>query len=119
MEAPHADNNEYTGYHPRVIIAYALDDIDNRGDDESSSRSSSSSSSAVSGSARSSAKWGKTRRLAACFDPLDGSGNADADICTGTVVRVSSLHSLKGCSCHVFLFDPLSLSLSLSFYSFS
>ena len=23
-------------------------------------------------------KWTSTRRLAACFDPLDGSGNADA-----------------------------------------
>ena len=33
-----------------------------------------------------SANWGNTRRLAACFDPLDGSGNADAAICTGTVV---------------------------------
>ena len=30
--------------------------------------------------------WGNARRLAACFDPLDGSGNADAQICTGTVV---------------------------------
>ena len=30
--------------------------------------------------------WGNIRRLAACFDPLDGSGNADASICTGTVV---------------------------------
>ena len=32
--------------------------------------------------------WGNARRLAACFDPLDGSGNADAQICTGTVVSV-------------------------------
>eukprot|EP00574_Skeletonema_japonicum_P000810 CAMPEP_0201738668 /NCGR_PEP_ID=MMETSP0593-20130828/45375_1 /ASSEMBLY_ACC=CAM_ASM_000672 /TAXON_ID=267983 /ORGANISM="Skeletonema japonicum, Strain CCMP2506" /LENGTH=659 /DNA_ID=CAMNT_0048232895 /DNA_START=34 /DNA_END=2014 /DNA_ORIENTATION=- len=34
------------------------------------------------------AKWGKTRRLAAFFDPLDGSGNADAAIPTGTVFGV-------------------------------
>ena len=92
VEAPDADN-EYTGYRPRVIIAYALDDIDNRGGGGENSSSSSSSSNAggsstSSSSSADSAKWGKTRRLAACFDPLDGSGNADADICTGTVVRV-------------------------------
>jgi hypothetical protein len=105
VEAPDADN-EYTGYHPRVIIAYALDDIDNRGGggENSSSSSSSSSSSNAGGSSTSSsssadsAKWGKTRRLAACFDPLDGSGNADADICTGTVVRYS-LFYLSGLDC--------------------
>lgn len=33
------------------------------------------------------AKWGNTRRLAACFDPLNGIGNEDAAIWTGTVVR--------------------------------
>jgi hypothetical protein len=114
VEAPDADN-EYTGYHPRVIIAYALDDIDNRGGggENSSSSSSSSSSSNAGGSSTSSsssadsAKWGKTRRLAACFDPLDGSGNADADICTGTVVRVLTvlpfwigLFSLDTCICN-------------------
>jgi fructose-1,6-bisphosphatase I len=34
------------------------------------------------------AKWSKSRRLAAFFDPLDGSGNADAAIPTGTVFGV-------------------------------
>jgi fructose-1,6-bisphosphatase I len=117
VEAPSsADNNEYdTGYHPRVIIAYALDDIDNRGggDERSNSRSSDGS-----GSEHSSAKkWEKTRRLAACFDPLDGSGNADADICTGTVVRNTSLSSFCSHSrpyCFLVLVDP---SVSLSFCS--
>ena len=89
VEAPDNDaDNEYTGYHPRVIIAYALDDIDNRGGGSSSNISSVGSMGASSTPpSADSAKWGKTRRLAAVFDPLDGSGNADADICTGTVVR--------------------------------
>ena len=60
-------------HQPGVTIAYALDQY---GRDGSRKKSSGSSG----------AKWGKTRRLAACFDPLDGSGNADAAICTGTVV---------------------------------
>ena len=57
----------------------------------SSSTTSSSSSGALKEkrlAAYADAKWGKTRRLAAFFDPLDGSGNADAAIPTGTVFGV-------------------------------
>lgn len=73
VEAPRNENTDEEGpasHQPGVTIAYALDQYGKegrktRGVDE---------------------KWGKARRLAACFDPLDGSGNADAAICTGTVV---------------------------------
>ena len=34
------------------------------------------------------AKWGNTRRLAACFDPLDGSSNIDANVSVGTIFGV-------------------------------
>lgn len=110
VEAPDDADNEYTGYHPRVIIAYALDDIDNRGGGGSSSMSSGGGGMGGSSTPPSadSAKWGKTRRLAAVFDPLDGSGNADADICTGTVVR-----SCVCLSCS-FFFMASSHSCSLS-----
>lgn len=77
MEAPRNENTDEEGpasHQPGVTIAYALDQYGSgregrkkTGVDE---------------------KWGKARRLAACFDPLDGSGNADAAICTGTVVSV-------------------------------
>ena len=73
VEAPRNENTDEEGpasHQPGVTIAYALDQYGKegrktRGVDE---------------------KWGKARRLAACFDPLDGSGNADAAICRGTVV---------------------------------
>lgn len=78
VEAPRNENNDEEGpasHQPGVTIAYALDQYGTgkegrkkRGVDE---------------------KWGRARRLAACFDPLDGSGNADAAICTGTVVCLS------------------------------
>ncbi|KAL7427780.1 hypothetical protein ACHAXM_001000 [Skeletonema potamos] len=105
-------------HQPGVTIAYALDSYGKEGGSGSmmsrrsrkggvgSSSSSSSSSSSASGNnsgssssssgalkekrlaAYADAKWGKTRRLAAFFDPLDGSGNADAAIPTGTVFGV-------------------------------
>ena len=53
--------------------------------------------------------WGNTRRLAACFDPLDGSGNADASICTGTVV------SFVSCICLTIL--PYIDCLMIMFFS--
>ena len=54
-------------------------------------------------------KWANTRRLAACFDPLDGSGNADAAICTGTVFGVFDADAgFKGSAPD--LTDPSSLS---------
>ena len=58
-------------YSPGVVIAYALDQY---GGGEGG------------GERGDGGGGGRRRRLAACFDPLDGSGNADAAICTGTVV---------------------------------
>ena len=103
-------------HQPGVTIAYALDQYGKeRGESggmggmmkmsrksrKSSGGSGASSESGSSNSSSSSslgkekrlaayadAKWGKTRRLAAFFDPLDGSGNADAAIPTGTVFGV-------------------------------
>ena len=89
VEAPRNENTDEEGpasHQPGVTIAYALDQYGSgkegkkkTGVDE---------------------KWGRARRLAACFDPLDGSGNADAAICTGTVV------------CHVFSYSIWLLMLS-------
>jgi fructose-1,6-bisphosphatase I len=61
-------------YHPDVVIAYALDQYNNN--DSSSSDDNQQQ------------QQRKRRRLAAVFDPLDGSGNADASICTGTVFGI-------------------------------
>ena len=78
VEAPRNENNdkeEGPGSHqPGVTIAYALDQYGRDGMQRKHVDANS--------------KWGNTRRLAACFDPLDGSGNADAAICTGTVVSM-------------------------------
>jgi len=70
-------------HQPGVTIAYALDQY---GKDGIRKKMASSGSGNTAGGGD--AKWGNTRRLAACFDPLDGSGNADAAICTGTVFGV-------------------------------
>jgi len=102
-------------HQPGVTIAYALDSYGKEGSGggggigggagrKSRARKNSSSSSSSGGGSTSGggsgalkekrlaayadAKWGKTRRLAAFFDPLDGSGNADAAIPTGTVFGV-------------------------------
>jgi fructose-1,6-bisphosphatase I len=104
-------------HQPGVTIAYALDQYGKErgesgmggmmkmsrksrknggaggGNSASSEGGSSSSSTSSLGkekrlAAYADAKWGKTRRLAAFFDPLDGSGNADAAIPTGTVFGV-------------------------------
>jgi fructose-1,6-bisphosphatase I len=95
VEAPRNENNDEEGpasHQPGVTIAYALDQYGTgkegrkkRGVDE---------------------KWGRARRLAACFDPLDGSGNADAAICTGTVVCLS----ICVCSSNLDLCKLISLS---------
>jgi len=81
VEAPRNDGSMEEGpadHQPGVTIAYALDQY---GRDGSRRKSGSGTD----------PRWGNTRRLAACFDPLDGSGNADAAICTGTVVSPSKL----------------------------
>ncbi|KAK1737371.1 fructose-1,6-bisphosphatase [Skeletonema marinoi] len=115
VEAPRGgidSNGEEEGpaaHQPGVTIAYALDSYGKEGSGGSGggttqrksrkgARKSSGSSSSGSSSgaalkekrlaAYADAKWGKTRRLAAFFDPLDGSGNADAAIPTGTVFGV-------------------------------
>mmetsp|Transcript_21053 Transcript_21053/g.42987 ORF Transcript_21053/g.42987 Transcript_21053/m.42987 type:complete len:506 (+) Transcript_21053:169-1686(+) len=78
VEAPRNDGSMEEGpadHQPGVTIAYALDQY---GRDGSRRKSGSGTD----------PRWGNTRRLAACFDPLDGSGNADAAICTGTVFGV-------------------------------
>lgn len=79
VEAPrNTDNNDEEGpktHQPGVTIAYALDQYGKDGTRKKKD-------------GNADAKWGNTRRLAACFDPLDGSGNADAAICTGTVFGV-------------------------------
>ena len=61
-------------YHPDVVIAYALDQYNNN-------------DSSISDDNHQQRKQ-QRRRLAAVFDPLDGSGNADASICTGTVFGI-------------------------------
>ncbi len=81
VEAPRNDSNmkeSPADHQPGVTIAYALDQY---GRDGSRRKSGSGTD----------PRWGNTRRLAACFDPLDGSGNADAAICTGTVVGAPKL----------------------------
>ena len=89
-------------HQPGVTIAYALDSYGKGGDDDDDTRRTMSSrkkrkatGSNVSEAlkekqlaAYANAKWGRTHRLAAFFDPLDGSGNADAAIPTGTVFGV-------------------------------
>ena len=73
-------------HQPGVTIAYALDQY---GKSSSSNRVMTRQETLLrklGGDAQADAKWGNTRRLAACFDPLDGSGNADAQGATGTVV---------------------------------
>lgn len=82
VEAARNENNDEEGpadHQPGVTIAYALDQY-GLGKDGARKKAS------MSGGENK--KWGNTRRLAACFDPLDGSGNADAAICTGTVFGV-------------------------------
>lgn len=77
VEAPRESGNDHEEgprtHQPGVTIAYALDQF---GTDDAPRREGDPNA------------WGRTRRLAACFDPLDGSGNADAAICTGTVFGV-------------------------------
>eukprot|EP00956_Cyclotella_meneghiniana_P014287 scaffold21342_cov66-Cyclotella_meneghiniana.AAC.3 len=71
VEAPRNENTDEEGpasHQPGVTIAYALDQYGKEGMMKAGVDE----------------KWGKARRLAACFDPLDGSGNADAAICTGS-----------------------------------
>ncbi|KAL3794401.1 hypothetical protein HJC23_012938 [Cyclotella cryptica] len=77
VEAPRNENSDEEGpasHQPGVTIAYALDQYGSGKEGRK-----------ISGVDD---KWGRARRLAACFDPLDGSGNADAAICTGTVFGV-------------------------------
>ena len=79
VEAPRNENTDEEGpasHQPGVTIAYALDQYGKEGMMKAGVDE----------------KWGKARRLAACFDPLDGSGNADAAICTGTVVSSEFLN---------------------------
>eukprot|EP00584_Thalassiosira_punctigera_P012924 CAMPEP_0172552670 /NCGR_PEP_ID=MMETSP1067-20121228/46782_1 /TAXON_ID=265564 ORGANISM="Thalassiosira punctigera, Strain Tpunct2005C2" /NCGR_SAMPLE_ID=MMETSP1067 /ASSEMBLY_ACC=CAM_ASM_000444 /LENGTH=488 /DNA_ID=CAMNT_0013340711 /DNA_START=56 /DNA_END=1522 /DNA_ORIENTATION=- len=84
VEAPRNTGNEDEEgprtHQPGVTIAYALDQFGSDGD---GTRQKGEGVGGEDGNA-----WGTTRRLAACFDPLDGSGNADAAICTGTVFGV-------------------------------
>lgn len=87
VEAPRNEDSTEEGpasHQPGVTIAYALDQY---GSGKKS---------------RAPDKWGRARRLAACFDPLDGSGNADAAICTGTVVSLTIVCSIVlECTCLV------------------
>lgn len=89
VEAPRNENTDEEGpasHQPGVTIAYALDQYGKEGMMKAGVDE----------------KWGKARRLAACFDPLDGSGNADAAVCTGTVVssdRIWRIHIMS----HFFL----------------
>eukprot|EP00571_Detonula_confervacea_P017694 CAMPEP_0172312488 /NCGR_PEP_ID=MMETSP1058-20130122/17678_1 /TAXON_ID=83371 /ORGANISM="Detonula confervacea, Strain CCMP 353" /LENGTH=449 /DNA_ID=CAMNT_0013025967 /DNA_START=87 /DNA_END=1432 /DNA_ORIENTATION=- len=86
VEAPRNSGNENEEgpktHQPGVTIAYALDQYGKDGIRKKMAGGASG------GGDNPDAKWGNTRRLAACFDPLDGSGNADAAICTGTVFGV-------------------------------
>lgn len=85
VEAPRNENTDEEGpasHQPGVTIAYALDQYGKEGMMKAGVDE----------------KWGKARRLAACFDPLDGSGNADAAVCTGTVVssdRIWRIHIMS------------------------
>eukprot|EP00579_Thalassiosira_antarctica_P007102 CAMPEP_0201890690 /NCGR_PEP_ID=MMETSP0902-20130614/32752_1 /ASSEMBLY_ACC=CAM_ASM_000551 /TAXON_ID=420261 /ORGANISM="Thalassiosira antarctica, Strain CCMP982" /LENGTH=458 /DNA_ID=CAMNT_0048421617 /DNA_START=192 /DNA_END=1568 /DNA_ORIENTATION=+ len=85
VEAPrNTGNNDEEGprtHQPGVTIAYALDQYTKDGTRQKMTTRGG-------GGENADPKWGNTRRLAACFDPLDGSGNADAAICTGTVFGV-------------------------------
>ncbi|KAL7536264.1 hypothetical protein ACHAXR_007033, partial [Thalassiosira sp. AJA248-18] len=89
VEAPrNTGNNDEEGpktHQPGVTIAYALDQYGKDGVRKKMTRGGGGGGG---GGDNADAKWGNTRRLAACFDPLDGSGNADAAICTGTVFGV-------------------------------
>jgi fructose-1,6-bisphosphatase I len=78
-------------YSPGVVIAYPLDQYGGGGD----SGGDNDVYGGIEGYVRrgGGGRDGGRRRLAACFDPLDGSGNADASICTGTVVSVSLIPS--------------------------
>ena len=87
VEAPYVPGEDDGGgssssakkHQPGVTIAYALDQYGGSGEDDGGRRKDGEEGGVEE-------KWTRTRRLAACFDPLDGSGNADASICTGTVV---------------------------------
>ncbi|KAL3815761.1 hypothetical protein ACHAXA_008811 [Cyclostephanos tholiformis] len=76
-------------YSPGVVIAYPLDQygVGWGDDDDDHIISAVGIAGDGSGSYRRVGGNGR-RRLAACFDPLDGSGNADASICTGTVFGI-------------------------------
>lgn len=85
VEAPRTTENNEEGpapHQPGVTIAYALDQYGKDGMRKKTRKDNVD------------AKWGNARRLAACFDPLDGSGNADAAICTGTVVSNNLLQAV-------------------------
>jgi len=89
VEAPWDATSNEEGprtHQPGVTIAYALDQYGKDG-----MRQRMTTRAGLGGSTAAvvaDAKLGEARRLAACFDPLDGSGNADAAICTGTVFGV-------------------------------
>lgn len=92
MEAQRNENTDEEGpasHQPGVTIAYALDQYGS-GKEGKKKRG-----------AVADRKWGRARRLAACFDPLDGSGNADAAICTGTVVSWLFISLNFACSTHL------------------
>ncbi|KAL7531029.1 hypothetical protein ACHAWF_003608 [Thalassiosira exigua] len=91
VEAPRSTGKEGeegpAAHQPGVTIAYALDQYGrDGGGGGGGSRKQRGGGEDGDATARAESKWGTARRLAACFDPLDGSGNADAALCTGTVV---------------------------------
>lgn len=116
VEAPRDSGNEDEEgprtHQPGVTIAYALDQYEREGTRSGTPGGARRAQRGAAGGDGDGgdAKWSKTRRLAACFDPLDGSGNADAAICTGTVFGVFDADAGFQGGEAPDLRDPLSLS---------